>query len=217
MTGATPHRFPRWLRLGAALVALGIYGLMLGLVHGGGPVGADSLLLSSVAEYRGPTTTTLMVAATQMGSAWMLTILTTVGVLLIWRASRRSAIFLVLTVAGAGALNQLVKELVARPRPTEPLYAIAGYSFPSGHSMAAVAFFLALVLMVRQHHYRLQWQVAAIALPLVALIGTTRVYLGVHYPSDVVGGWALGAVWVAAVYSWYRKGFVPDEEATETT
>jgi undecaprenyl-diphosphatase len=110
---------------------------------------------------------------------------------------------LLAALAGGEALNLLLKELFARPRPffVDPLLPVTGYSFPSGHAMVALvaygmlAYFAILALR--------SWQArAAVVLGtslLVLLIGFSRMYLGVHYFSDVLAGFAAGGVWLSAL------------------
>jgi undecaprenyl-diphosphatase len=115
----------------------------------------------------------------------------------------RGALLLVLTLVGAALLNFLLKYLFARPRPAAffdyPLP--TSNSFPSGHAFFAASFFGGLAVLsadrIRSRPLRVAiWCVSAV---LVALIGISRVYLGVHYPSDVLAGYAAATVWVASI------------------
>ena len=94
-------------------------------------------------------------------------------------------------------LDQLLKVAFHRPRPPTlfGLAGPAGYSFPSGHALVSFAFFGALAVFAAPRRW-LRYIVAALP---VAAIGYSRIYLGVHYPSDVLGGWAAAAVWVFSV------------------
>ena len=115
-----------------------------------------------------------------------------------WRQQPLDALTLVVTIFGAVAINTLFKLLFARPRPTvfPPLTVEHSYSFPSGHTSTAVAFYgLLAVLLWRAHHRG--W--ALLSGVWVLAIALSRVYLGVHYPSDVLGSLALGAIWISAV------------------
>jgi undecaprenyl-diphosphatase len=115
----------------------------------------------------------------------------------------RGAVLVVVTMAGAGLLDVLLKQSFGRVRPAAffdyPLP--TSHSFPSGHAFFAASFFGALAVLVagRLRSRALQAGVWILALLLILLIGLSRIYLGVHYPSDVIAGYAAAAVWIAAV------------------
>lgn len=120
------------------------------------------------------------------------------------RGWRRGAVLVLVTLAGAGVLDLGLKEFFARARPEaffDYYLAPKSFSFPSGHALFAVCFFggLAVLLSHRLQGRLAQILVWAVALGLIILIGVSRVYLGVHYPTDVIGGFAVGIVWVASV------------------
>lgn len=124
-----------------------------------------------------------------------------VSVFLLKRARRRLAIFLIATSIGAGLVDNAVKYAVDRPRPSleEPVASASGQSFPSGHAMVSTVVYGALLLVFLPivPPRRRKLAVAAV-LTLVTAIGLSRLALGVHYISDVVGGHLLGAAWLAA-------------------
>jgi len=113
-----------------------------------------------------------------------------------WSATGR----MLVAIVGAVALQSIVKAMVERPRPTGGItdFDVSGSSFPSGHAVRAVAFWGMLALLVSDGRTRKQqaviWSVAGV---VAALVAASRVYLGVHWLSDVVGGIALGGLWVA--------------------
>jgi undecaprenyl-diphosphatase len=121
------------------------------------------------------------------------------GLLLAYRARRREALFLLLAVAGAYLLEELGKRAFHRTRPDfYPSLAHArGYSFPSGHATGSLALACALLLLLWNKPRRGLLAVAAAA--LVFVVGLSRLYLGVHYPSDVVAGWCVALAWVSVV------------------
>ena len=124
------------------------------------------------------------------------------AVVWVWRRGHpRLAVFLVVTTLGGGLLDTVVKEAVGRPRPSlvDPVASAHGKSFPSGHAMSSTVVYGSLLLVflpVIGRRYRLL--VLAGAVVLVAGIGFSRLALGVHYISDVLGGYALGLAWLAA-------------------
>lgn len=133
--------------------------------------------------------------------AWQVA-LTLVVIWLLWRRLPRLALFVAVTAAGSSVLNGIVKGLVHRLRPdlVDPVAQELGLSFPSGHAQAAIVGY-AVLLLVFLPVLRGAWRGTAftVAVLMVLLVGFSRVALGVHYVSDVVGGYALGAAWVAAM------------------
>lgn len=137
---------------------------------------------------------------TALGSVTVLTLLTAIvlGYLLV-DGKRAAAVFVLVSVAGGALLVEAVKLTIARPRPdlVAHLVDVSTYSFPSGHATASAVTFLTLgALLARVHgRRRVKAYVMGIAVMLTLAIGTSRIYLGVHWPSDVLGGWCLGAAW----------------------
>lgn len=132
--------------------------------------------------------------------AWQI-VLAVVVVWLVCRRLPRLALFVAITGTGSSLLNTLVKTAVHRPRPvlTDPVAHEPGLSFPSGHAQAAMVGYAVLLLVFLPILYGV-WRRAAVtvAVFMVLAIGFSRVALGVHYVSDIVGGFVLGAAWVAA-------------------
>jgi undecaprenyl-diphosphatase len=104
-----------------------------------------------------------------------------------------------IAAAGGGAVSTVLKELVGRPRPplASPLAAAGSSSFPSGHAMLAAAVYLTLGVLLAgiARPRRVKVYVLAVASLLVVLVGLSRIYLGVHYPTDVLAGWVGGLAW----------------------
>ena len=122
--------------------------------------------------------------------------------LLVHVGLRVQAVAVALTLGGAMIISDVVKLLVSRPRPTvEHLQHVTGFSFPSGHTTQASAFWLSLVFAAHAagaSPARTSLLAAAASLILI-LVGLSRVYLGVHYPADVIAGILLGGGWAAYV------------------
>jgi membrane-associated phospholipid phosphatase len=135
-------------------------------------------------------------------------VLAVLGALLLWRRKApRLALWLALTVLLSGPLDDVVKSTVGRSRPTfaHPVETLTSFSFPSGHALGSTVGVGALLLA------GLPWLPAVLRRPAIALgvvivllVGYARVGLGVHYVSDVVGGWVLGAAWLAAMTAGFR-------------
>jgi len=133
--------------------------------------------------------------------AWQI-VLAVVVLWLLWRRLPRLALFVVVTAAGSSLLNTVVKMAVHRLRPvlTHPVAHESGLSFPSGHAQAAIVGYAVLLLVFLPILHGIWRKVAVIfAVLMVLAIGFSRIALGVHYLSDVVGGFTLGAAWVAAM------------------
>lgn len=167
---------------------------------------AGSTDIDAVREVAAQRTVTLTDAAkilTWAGSALVLGPLALICCVALVRAGyRREALAVVLSLGGAMLLSYSIKALIARPRPpVEHLQAVSGWSFPSNHATQASAFWLSLVLALKATNVsrRPVGVAAAAALLLVVVVAASRVWLGVHYPSDVVAGALLGACWAVFV------------------
>jgi undecaprenyl-diphosphatase len=137
----------------------------------------------------------------------------------LWRRGRgRLAAALVLVVLLGRGLSEVQKFTIARARPElQPhLVVVKTSSFPSGHAASSMIFYLTLALALVPGTQR-RWLASAGAVFLSLLIGTSRVMLGVHWPSDVVGGWTFGMLWVLLTVRPAERLFGPDSpRATET-
>ncbi len=170
----------------------------------------DTQVIDTVRAWAAPWLMPLMIALTRMGEWWFMAGVGLVAGWAWWRAGQRGKVIILVTTAlGGAALNQLLKLVFHRTRPDElgRLVTVNGYSFPSGHAQMSFCFYVILVFLLvygRPSWLRFVGMVGALA--LVGMIGLSRIYLGVHYPSDVVGGFAAAAVWVLTnilAYRWY--------------
>ncbi len=148
-----------------------------------------------------PQTTEIARAVTFLGSLGFLTVASLCGAVVF--AARRAWDWLlafVLTMVGGTLLNILLKHFFHRARPVleNPLVTLTSFGFPSGHTMGATLFYGLLALVAAQSMIGRRWRFLGVLLAcvLVAAIGLTRIYLGAHYPSDVVGAVAAGVVWL---------------------
>lgn len=164
----------------------------------------DDSARTQVHELASPALTAVMHGASFVGSTVILTVLGIGFVVWFYLADWKRAIMVFLmTNAGAAVLLNTLKFSFARPRPQPYFDTIlpTSFSFPSGHAMFAICFFGILAYLIHARYNRRAAQIAAwtIAIPLIFLIGFSRIYLGVHYPSDVIAGFAAGFVWLVAV------------------
>lgn len=197
------------LELGLGLVFALAAGLLFAWlaeqVVAGDTQAADEQLRRLVSDIASPGLTRVMVYASVWGAPRHLGVVAVVAtVAFLAHGWRRGAVLIPVTLIGAGLLDGGLKLLFGRTRPVaffEHYPSPESFSFPSGHALFATTFFggLAVLLWKRLAHPVLRLAVALAAGVLVLLIGFSRIYLGVHYPSDVLGGFAAGVVWVAAV------------------
>lgn len=170
----------------------------------------DDAIISYVQSFESPAVTAIMKCFTFIGSAPAVGVLS-VGVLfLLYKVFKhRSELVLFLAVVGGEALlNLVLKQLFHRARPTlHRLIEETGYSFPSGHSMTAFAFYGVVAFLLWRHIDSRMGRGLLIVFSLVMtlLIGISRIYLGVHYPSDVLGGYLASAFWLAAAVWFYQR------------
>ena len=146
--------------------------------------------------------TTVMLLITNLHSTLGVAVMTLAVSIYLWHRRLRHWVFtLQLTVYGGMILNFWLKGVFQRARPhfDDPLLTLTSYSFPSGHTMMATVFYgtVSAIVISRVRDWR--WRVLSIivALFLIALVGFSRIYLGVHYLSDVLGAMAEGAAWLA--------------------
>jgi undecaprenyl-diphosphatase len=143
---------------------------------------------------------------TALGSTGILTlvVLAVAGFLLL-TGKRRSALTMLVSVVSGVVISQTTKMAYARPRPELVPHGAEVYSasFPSGHSMMAAVVYLTLgALLARtQADPRVKAYILGISVLLTLMVGASRVYLGVHWPTDVLAGWVLGGVWALACWS----------------
>ena len=174
----------------------------------------DNQVRGSVHAWASPTRTWLMLGVTQLGSTPIVTALAVVAVIVFFKVKwKRAAILLAIDLGVAVVLDIFLKDVFRRPRP-QPFFGIPPprtYSFPSGHALFSICFYGMLAALVTTRLERplvrgLTWVLAGL---LVPTIGFSRVYLGVHYPTDVLGGWAIALAWVSALLMFDKRESLP--------
>jgi undecaprenyl-diphosphatase len=200
------------------VVAVGIaLGLLVGRVWASEVLTLiDRPVTEALVETREPLLTRVMRAISWLGGTVFVTVvLATAAVVSYLKTSRRRwPAFLAATIVGAVALDNFVKYVINRPRPNfMPLTHPFGSSFPSGHSAAAAALCFSLAYLLVQGRGRTArvwiWSFAGL---IVALVAVSRIYLGVHWLTDVIGGAALGGFWTSVTAG--ATKFAPDGPVT---
>jgi membrane protein DedA with SNARE-associated domain/membrane-associated phospholipid phosphatase len=185
-----------------AIAAASAFGVLLDqVVEGDTQSTIDGPVARFFVEHRDPALTTVMRVITQFGGAAVVATVLGAGAVLTYFRTRnpRWAAFFSATLVGALVLDDVVKVLVGRPRPDfSQLVEVSGSSFPSGHATASAAMCAALAyVLTRRSGWRPAVWIWAAALVVASLVAVSRVYLGVHWLTDVGGGMMLGVFWVA--------------------
>ncbi len=164
----------------------------------------DTVVGELIRGFATPSLTRVAIIITHLGSASIeIGLMIIVGAFLLFRLKHtRETVLLAISLSGAWLLNTILKELFRRARPDiVHLVQAGGYSFPSGHAMVAAAFYgvigYLLWLNLRKRS-KPSWYIIVLTFALILAIGISRIYLGVHFASDVIAGYAAGGVWAIA-------------------
>ena len=213
---ADPSRLPRWWWTLGLLVAapLALFAALTGIVVRGTP-SWDTSVLQTVAHHQGHRAAVQVISAFGSWEVVSVLLCVTLGLLLGARLNRQ-AVFVAAATLASMAASGIMKVVVARPRPEVVRQAPGSWSFPSGHTMSATGFAVALVIVFWPTRWR--WPVLIAATLYAVGIGLSRVYLTVHYPSDVLGGWALSLAVVGLVWLlfWDRLDVPPGLRRRDT-
>jgi undecaprenyl-diphosphatase len=202
----SPHT--RWLAVIPVSLALGIASLLLFTWLAQEMLASriqqfDITVRSNIHQHATPLLTTIMSFVTNLGD-WPVMMFGTIGLLLLfWYRGARDYIQLTLiAMTGAGILDGTLKLAFHRLRP-DPFFGVRPntYSFPSGHALTSLCFYglVAGMLSLRLEKTWQQIAVWTVAAALIATIGFSRIYLGVHWPSDVLAGYAAAIMWMSAI------------------
>ena len=206
-----PHRRDSLILVAFLVFAVVGFGLILlgSEVAEGDTFAIDRTLLTSLRTAADPATPigpawlkTAMTDFTALGSTAVLTLITALvtGYLIAIRKFAM-ATFLASSIAAGAIANTVIKIALARPRPeiVPHLVSVQSASFPSGHSMNSATVYLTLAILLARSEgsRRVQTYLIVCAVLLTLIVGMTRVYLGVHWPSDVLAGWSVGAMWAS--------------------
>lgn len=168
-------------------------------------------------NLRMPMRTTIATAITRLADRGGQTIITVATVLVLFLSKKwRTGLWYGLTVLiGADLLNGFVKNIYQRIRPDqiEHLVDQGGYSFPSGHAMGSMIICGGLIFLIFRYFKSnwVKWSIGVFLGILILLIGLSRIYLGVHYPSDVIAGFSLGFMWLTLSIAFLGLRFTREE------
>ncbi len=164
----------------------------------------DDHIRNLIHQTSQPGLTEAMKLASYIGEAANVEVLTLAAAVVFWiQGKRRNGVVLAATILGASILANVLKLYFHRARPA-PYFGLASpgtFSFPSEHALMAICFYMVLAHLVNSHvqPVRIRAGIWVVAVSMTLVIGFSRIYLGLHYPTDVVGGYAAGAAWVSAI------------------
>jgi undecaprenyl-diphosphatase len=185
-----------------AIVCIFLFGWIAGEMLEGDTRAFDFAVRNWVHSLASPGLTRALTAISLLGYDVLIVELVVAVVIFLWLRWRRAAGWLALSMAGALALDLALKFAFRRQRP-QPFFGDAphSFSFPSGHALCSFVFYAVLAGLIAQRirSRALRVAVGVAAGTVIAAIGLSRIYLGVHYPSDVIAGYLAAAIWVSAL------------------
>lgn len=173
----------------------------------------DSIIISWIQGLEAPWLTSVMHVFTFIGSTPTVIVIFLISLFIQFKFlhHRKEIVVFLILLLGTVGWNQLLKIIYQRERPTlHRLIEETGYSFPSGHSMAAFALYASLAFLLWRHlsTKTSRTMVILISICMILLIGISRIYLGVHYPSDVIGAYFASGCWftfIVWIFQWYME------------
>lgn len=216
-----------FMREHAGFLLLGVFGVLMPLWGFGALVERlhkheifpfDAPVLNMLHALSTPALDGFFVWMSRIGSAWG--IVPVDVIVLLWLALRRryrDTLFFGLAVIGSELIDFAAKNYFARMRPSLwlSIRPEMTYSFPSGHAMGSASLGVALILLFWRTSWR--WSITPVVLGFVLLIGISRIYLGVHFPSDILAGWSAATVWVVGMHQLVDRTAPPPPVAVAGT
>lgn len=171
----------------------------------------DTSILLTIRSWHSPLLDIAMLGITFIGDPLVLSIICLIlGAWLLQRQQKSEATTLAIAATGAIGLNILLKQLFSRDRPAlwDRIVDVGQYSFPSGHAMVSMVIYGYIGYILATRYRRQQVGIISLTTLLITAIGFSRLYLGVHWPTDIIAGYAAGLVWLIACISssriWHR-------------
>ena len=216
----SPHRAEVLFISGGVLVVVAgvILGLADGAIESNGLSTIDPTVWSFMIDHRTPALTTIAITVTTVGSTVAMALIAVAAVVfLIVKRRRGDAALVAVVAAGAGLLVRFGKATVGRERPPVEFRLVTetNESFPSGHALASAAILGVLLVVLLPTIPSIRGRVAAVtgAAIFVLAVGLSRLYLGVHWATDVIGGWVIGFAWLYFCLTvrrvWRRRASTP--------
>ncbi len=205
------HTIAIMLKSSAAIFCLGlVIKLTFSITHGSAVQTFDEGILRWVETLRTPFLNAMMLDVTALGGLALTVVLGLLAVIVFLLAKDpAAAIHLVLTSAGGFFISLTTKSLIERPRPSiiPQLIHVSGFSYPSGHSITSAIIYLTMAILACRHFKEVSTRVILILLAgvMIALISFSRIYLGVHYPSDTMSGALMGLAWALFMAALFAK------------
>ncbi len=207
---SAPPRPTRDAWTAALLVVLAVAAVWAAFV-GYGPAQLDGPALGESIENRSPALTAVAVVVTTVGNTAAMAVLAVLVGLFCWfRGRRADAVLAVVAMGTASIVYTTIKDVLDRPRPpvADRLVTVGNQSLPSGHATMSIVV-IGTIVVLAWHSLAPRGRTVLVVLGAawVGAVGATRVYLGVHWFSDVIAGWLVGAAWLAVcvtVWSWWR-------------
>ena len=161
----------------------------------------DSVIMDYLQSIENGTLTNVFKIITETGSVWWITAASCFTVLFLWLKKRDvlGVLFFTLAIAGGGIFIFVLKYFFQRERPSlAPEYDGSGYSFPSGHALGSFILYGFIIYLIAREKRFLKWRLFTVSLLalLIISVGLSRVYLQVHFPSDILAGYAVGSIWL---------------------
>jgi membrane-associated phospholipid phosphatase len=204
--------------LGAFLVFMAVFAYTAKQVYDGDTLSRDTEILLRINNHSSSLFDTLALGITYTGNILAIVLASTITFVWLYRQKRiRSMTQLIFAIGGAIAANALLKLIFQRERPElwQLITSESTYSFPSGHALISAALAITFVLICWRSRFR--WLIVTAAVSYTLLVGLSRLYLGVHYPTDVLAGWCFGIAWALIVAVILRVVVVDSDRSLSKT
>lgn len=201
------------------------FAVIASIINGRRIANFDSSVIGFVQGLESSQLTVIMKSFTLIGSTQSVVVISVCCLLFLFFILRHrlELILFLAVVVGTPIINSILKSIFRRERPTlHRLIEETGFSFPSGHSMAAFALYASIAFLLWRHISTRLGRTAVIlfCVFMTVMIGVSRIYLGVHYPSDVVGAYFASAFWFALcvwLFQWYMEHRAPQKNGHQKT